>query len=161
MIPQVRGAHNRRLSDRDAPTRGALCARGPVEMQQDDLDGGEKHHLRRLLAALDPGAHRGLRLAEVQRELRYAAENEAGTMQSAGKRILPVPRRLGAVASGGEYAHARIIGPQALALKSWRRRALCRILSMASRYALRSRATDSSPPSGFARIAERSASVRM
>ena len=68
MIPQLRRAHNRVAPDSEArktPTlvRGARL----LEVQEHDLHGGEKHHLRRLIAAFEPRLQRRLRDAEMGR----------------------------------------------------------------------------------------------
>ncbi len=52
-------------------------------MQQHDFHGGEEHHLRRIIAALEPCAERKLGDAEMGGELRHASQDEACAMQRA------------------------------------------------------------------------------
>src|SRR5258708_27142644 len=74
-------------------------------MQQDYLDGGEEHHLRRIVAAFEPGSQRGFGDAQMAGELRHAAEDEAGAVQGTRIRRLPRWRRRGAVDLGSGGAH--------------------------------------------------------
>ena len=50
-------------------------------MEKDDLDGSEEHHLRRLIATIEPRLQRRLLHAEMRGKLLCATEDEAGAMQ--------------------------------------------------------------------------------
>src|SRR5258708_37565679 len=74
-------------------------------MQQDYLDGGKEHHLRRIVATLKPAAQRGFGDAQMAGELRHAAEDAAGSVQGTRIRRFPRRRRRGAVDLGSGGAH--------------------------------------------------------
>ena len=76
-------------ADRKRPTRGLIGGAGLLEVQEDDLDRREEHHLRRIVAAFEPAAQARFGNAEVTRELRRAAQDEAGSVQRSRVGRLP------------------------------------------------------------------------